>query len=918
MCLRYILFLLCLFFSTVLISQQLPPGVSQQQIRAQLAQKGISEDDVQQRLKEKGFDINNLKPEDIPAFQKALEETIAELEREATQAVGEVTSDIIQQKTSEQLNEEIQNKATAIGEKVEAGVPVKEAISEEILSDSEEGPRAVIYGHHIFRDGSINTFRQSDDIRPPDTYLLGPGDQLAISIFGASFKNEVLTINKEGFVQPDRMPRIYLNGINFGRSKELLRKRYRSNYLFNPSEFSVVLNYSRTITVNIVGDVLKPGSYTLPAINTAFNALTAADGPSNIGSVRKIQLIRSGVQPQEIDVYQFLFDPSFQENFYLQDGDYIYIPVAEKVVTISGAVKRPFAYELKAPENLKALIQFAGGLSDNAFQKNIQVKRFVDDEEIIIDVNLRDILSSDQDFELFSGDVIRIPAIPLAFENKVEISGAVALPGTYELSPGLRLLDLITRAELRTNAKLDIGYLIRQKTDGNYSYERKNFQDIINNPGSPENIFLQERDRVLILAQNTFTDRANVKVNGAVRDPNSYPYNREAGLRISDALNLAGGLSPNASAIAYIYRKDDTRKKHQEYLRIDIADVALNSGSAQNILLEPFDSIYIFPNEYFTDQANVSVLGAVRNPGAYPFDSTLNLKDIITQAGGLSLSGAKNRIEISRVMINDNEPTQTVVASVEVDENFNVVSGSEATLSLQPFDQVIVRHVPEFELQKNVQINGEVVYPGTYPLISENEKLSSIIQRAGGLSAEAFPEGATIYRTEDNIGFVVTKLQEVMTNPSSDFNLIMKEGDRIDIPKQKDIVTIEGATNAIELYPERVVAGGKFSTAFVGRKRAKWYVNEFAAGVGENGSTKRIAVEYPNGEIKKTKSFLFITSSPPVEKGSKIRVGYKPPKPEKEKTPGSNERIDWGKVVADSMAQATAVLTLILLVQRLN
>ena len=236
---------------------------------------------------------------------------------------------------------------------------------------------------------------------------------------------------------------------------------------------------------------------------------------------------------------------------------------------------------------------------------------------------------------------------------------------------------------------------------------------------------------------------------------------------------------------------------------------------------------------------------------------------------------------------------------------------------LEPFDQIVVRSVHQFELQQFVTIEGEVKFPGPYAIIDDNEKLTNLIKRAGGLTEESFPAGATLYREDGGTGFVVLRLDEALKSNNDIHNFILKKGDVITIPKQKDLVTITGATRAIELYPENIVKSGKINVAYHKRKRAKWYVDEYAAGIGENGRSRLITVEYPNGEIKRTKKFLFFKVYPQVTEGSIVKVGVKPPKPPKA-AGEKREKIDWGKTLADSLAQATAILSLVLLVQSLN
>jgi polysaccharide biosynthesis/export protein len=335
--------------------------------------------------------------------------------------------------------------------------------------------------------------------------VLGVGDIIAISIWGISQTADIFEINSTGYISPTAMPRIYLKGISLGKAKELLFQRYSQFYQFRKEEFEVSVNYSRTITVNIVGEVLNFGSFTIPATNTAFNALVAAGGPSDIGSVRNINLMRAGEQPKRMDIYEFLLNPAVQNNFFLQENDYIHVPVSERLVEISGAVKRPFQYELIKGENLMKLVEFAGGLQNNAYHGNFQVTRIVNDEEVILDINYKDLLTAGRDFELLNGDKIVVKTIPKPYKNFTEISGAVEFPGRYEHYQGMRLSDLIGKGVLALGSRTDIAFLQRANLDGTVRYRRINLDAIIDDPASPENLDLLPQDKLIVYTQDSLS-----------------------------------------------------------------------------------------------------------------------------------------------------------------------------------------------------------------------------------------------------------------------------------------------------------------------------------------------------------------------------------------------------------------------------
>ncbi|MEM1322167.1 MAG: SLBB domain-containing protein [Bacteroidota bacterium] len=919
--------LLLLIIPNLSPAQQIP--VDERLVREEMRKRGIEESDqdaIRKKLEQRGFDLDNIDPSQVGALEKALAEVIAEIEQEkkanaadsAAKAAEDVANDQLEEKVREGIKDVAKEGIDEVQDAVERGDPLDKALAEEIIDVEDKLPPTKVYGQNFFRDKSIAVFNQASDVSPPDSYILGPGDKVNISIWGLSQEDATYEINKAGFIKPSVMPRINLKGMDFGKAKSMLESRFAQYYRFRPEEFEVTITYARTITINIYGEVFSPGSFTIPATNTAFNALIASGGPSDIGSVRNIKLHREGEIPRQIDVYEFMNNPSVREDFYLQENDFIHVPVAERVVSIQGAVRRAFKYELIEGENLLTLIEYAGGLDDNAYRNNIQIKRYVDDEERLIDVNLSQLLSNGQNFPLLSGDEVIVNVIPKPYKNFVSVDGAVEIPGKYEMSAGMKISDLMEKGGLAEVARIDIAFLLRTNADGTVNYSKVNLENIINNPASTDNINLQPRDRLLVLAQTTYVDQANLVVRGAVRNPSVHQFDPSEKLKVEDAIILAGGLRRDAAAIAYIKRPSFNNSKQVEYLRVNLSNALADPNSIDNLVLKPNDSLQVLSSLTYTDEFFVRVSGAVRQPGTYKYDESLNLKDVLTLAGGLRIEAAKSRIDISRVVIQENEPTRTTVATLEVDENFEL-AGSQSDLQLEPFDQIFVRRVPEFQLQQNITINGEVKFPGDYPLISDNERIASLLSRAGGLTKEAFLQGATLYRPDGGTGYVILDLKEVLDDKNSLYNYILKTGDIIDIPKQNDLVTIKmTGTRSSDLYPDKVLSQGKFNAPFHKGKRARYYVEEYAAGIGGEGRSRLITVEHPNGQIERTKNFGLFRVYPKVRKGSVITVGKKKPKPEKEKSEKEKEEVDWNKVIANTVAQASAVLTLVLLIQQIN
>jgi protein involved in polysaccharide export with SLBB domain len=796
--------------------------------------------------------------------------------------------------------------------------PLKNQSVEEILAEKDEKnerdsfPKSVIYGQDVFRKGKLTVIKDKD-FKAPDSYILNTTDKITVSISGISLYNATLEVKKDGAIEPDRMPKIFVRGLTLGKAKKVIETSFSQFYRFRKEDFDVSVSAARVVTVNIVGEVFRPGSYAISGGNTAFNALVAAGGPTNIGSPRSIQLIRATGEKRRLDVYEFLLDPSVARDFSLFENDYISVPVADRVITVQGAVRRPSKYELIRGENLMKLVNFAGGLSENAVQTTVQVKRFIDDKEKIFDVNYRNLRENSSDFDLFNGDIVIVKTIPKAYENYANIIGAVNLPGDYQITEGMRVADVLKKAELRPEAT-NFAYLQRVNPNQTMALKFITVDEILKNPASETNYLLQAKDRILVYRQAQFTQKDSLFVSGAVRSELRFPFDPAKSIRISDLVNLAGGLRPDATEFAYVTRRDPQNLKFIEYKRVELRQALERPNSPENIALQPNDELRVQSRTLFVDEASVKVSGAIRQPGEYPWDKTLSLRDVLTLAGGLKLEAASNRVDVFRIQLNGNEEVRTVVATIEVDKNLNSPDDASANFGLQPYDNIVVRSIPEFNFQKMVTVTGEVKYPGPYALTDKNEKLIQVIQRAGGITAEAFPAGATVYRQQDNIGYIVIKLEEAVKNAGSNYNIILKDGDLIEIPKTKDIVTIRGATQSTDLYPEKILAGGKINVAFDGNRSVLYYVDKYAAGVGKDGRKRLISVEHPNGQIERTKDYFFYKSYPTVQKGSIITVGYVEKKKDNDKK--ERKEIDWSKVVADSVAQATVLLTLIILVQR--
>jgi polysaccharide export outer membrane protein len=695
-----------------------------------------------------------------------------------------------------------------------------DSFREERLKKKEIDISNEVFGHRFFSTDNLQLFLKSSDTKAPDSYTLGVGDELLISVWGYADYNNKFKIGEDGYIQEKEFGRLYLKGMTFGAAKAVIGKRLSS--FINPAntKYEISLNYSRSIDVNLVGEVITPGTYKIPAINSVFNAVNAADGVSKIGSVRDIQVRRDGKLVKRFDLHQFLFNPLPSESFYLQNGDFIYVPVAEKLVKIEGAVRRPSIYELKANEGLNEMIAFAGGLKPDAFIKTIQITRFVKDKTEMINLDYEKILASKENFILNDGDIINISYIPGGVENGVNITGSVRFPGRYQLKENFRISDVIIMAGgIRLDAYIDRAYLKRKMPD-----------------------------------------------------------------------------------------------QTEVITKFSLSNILLDPSSADNFLLQKDDKIEIFSQANFTEKFIVSIQGSVLKPAVLEYSQNLTLNDLLFYAGGLKTEAANSKIEISRIIdVNTDSlgkkylPKRIIVKSIAIGPNLEIDESSKA-FRLSPMDLVDVRKTPGFAEQMKITLQGEVVYPGSYTILDKFEKVLDVIKRAGGLTSYAHIQSAKLVRPDFAQNKTVFELKDAFKDPNSRANLILKDGDIIEIPTVNQLVRINGAIRYPNLDSAQTISG-----KFVPGKSAKWYVKNYAGGFEKRAKKKNTMVVYPNGKVEYTKGFLGIKNYPTVDvEGAVVNVEMKKEKPKAPTIP--REPVSLNILLPSLIAGVTSALSTAMLI----
>lgn len=673
-------------------------------------------------------------------------------------------------------------------------------------SPSSSSNKNQVFGKSYFDENKISIYERASHSKAPSNYILGNGDEVSVSIWGFSEHEELYTIDNSGAISPKLVGKIYLKGMEYGKAKALIKSRFGKVYNLSNSQINIELNYSKVIRVNIVGEVKNPGTYSVHAVNSAFNLLSLAGGFNKLGSVRSVYVKRDGKIIKKLDLYDFLTKNKPTQNFFLLDNDYLIVNASEKLVSITGEVKRPMKYELKEKETLTDLIQFSGGLLPNAYTKVVNIQRVIENEVQLIEVELLDESGNFKPVKLLAGDKVIIKPIPNKLRNYVTISGEVHIPGKYSLNDSMDLRKLILNADGLTKE----------------AYMKK----------------------------------------------------------------------------AYILRHNDSLKFDR--LSFDLNKVISGKSAIQ---LKEFDEVSIFSKSDFIDEFTIEVKGAVRNESQYIFSEGMTINDALFLSGGLKREAASKRIEISRVFnfetaSKNNGGTRTIVKTIDISNDLELIGGT--SFELKPMDIIFVRSVAGFELQRNITIKGEVNFPGQYSLLEKNETLLDVLERAGGVTDWAFLEGATLTRNNGNVGNLVLDLKKLLDG-KNEYNYILKSGDIIYIPKVRNYVSISG-----EIEHPNASEFGTVNTPFIKGKSAKYYVKEYCGGFTKKALKKKLYIESPGGQVKKTKTrLLIIKKYPKVSIGDKIYVPLKNEKAKKEKEP-----INWNNIIEGVTVKITGVLTI--------
>ncbi len=590
-----------------------------------------------------------------------------------------------------------------------------------------------IYGQRYFR--TIGEFRNATGDRAPDNYILKAGDEITLTAYGRVDFQGIYTVSEDGYIFQKEAGRIYVKGMELGNARVLLRNRFSRFIDLSSSQFDVAITYSPVIRVNIVGEVASPGTYTISSWNSAFNALAVANGTTDLGSVRRIELRREGKTIKVLDLYQFLMDPASNQDFFLQDNDYLVVPPYRKAVTISGQVRRPHTYELLEDEQMNKLVEYAGGLLPAAYSKNVQIQRFAGSQRILLDMSLDSLRTFGGDFNLFDGDVITIDTVGDVFENYVEVRGDVNFPGSYEMRKGYRIFDVLEKAQGNGKYdKIDQAYLIRLDEDFNPRYIPINIGNILKNPGSEDNVLLEVRDIIEVIGKEFLIENYTVSIDGAVKNPGSFTYAK--GMTLKDLLFYSGGPKTEAAVdrieVSRIVDLDAANDQFKPSGSTKIETVAIGFDlktdlAAQEYLLQPYDEIFVHTAEGFQLPQKVRIGGEVRFPGVYTLDThSATVKDLIDRAGGITdaafVEGAtmfRKVADDGTEMLTDNNEQRRLVLELE-----KALEKPESSYNhvLQPGDVINIPKTMDFVRLTGLMASPEVDTSNTVSVPYEKGK----------------------------------------------------------------------------------------------------------------------------------------------------------------------------------------------------
>lgn len=664
---------------------------------------------------------------------------------------------------------------------------------EEKDDEKKEDKGRKVFGRDIFNNKDL-TFEPAMNIATPQSYVLGPGDAVSVDVYGASQKTFDCTVSPDGQIVIEGFGPIQVGGLSVAAAKARIRSTLGSRY--SSSRISLSLGQTRTISVNVMGEVKVPGTYTLSAFSTVFHALYMAGGTNDLGTLRNIKIYRRNHLISVCDIYDYILNGKMTGNVRLNDGDVITVGPYDCLVNITGKVKRPMYYEMKKNESVGTLLKYAGGFTGDAYTKAVRVNRKTGREYAVFNVEEFDMSS----FHVADGDSVSVDSILPRYHNTVEIKGAVFRPGMYQLGDGINSVrTLIQHAEgLTEDAFTNRAVMHRMKDDRTLKVIPVDVKGIMN--GDAADIPLKENDVLFIPTRQTAMTERTITIQGEVQYPGIYKYADNETLE--DFVLQAGGLKETASTV----KVDVSRRVVTPHALTTDSIIARNYTFAlkdgfviageQGFVLQPFDQVYVRKNPSYSVQQNVTIEGEAQFPGTYTLSKrNARLTDLLKAAGGIT--------DIAYIK----------GARLERQANADEKARMEAAYKMQQ----------EQLQQQLLQLAAS----------SQNSNIMQIGSEAKKSQLEKFQV--------PNSYPVGIELDKAISNPQSDANIVLRAGDRLILPRYTATVKINGAV----MYPNVV--------SFQKGKGAHYYINA-AGGYAQNARKSGAYIIYMNGMVAKAKS----------------------------------------------------------------
>lgn len=733
------------------------------------------------------------------------------------------------------------------------------------------GEEKKIFGFEVFAN-KMMSFAPNLTMATPKNYVVGPGDDLVVQIYGIAQATINLKVSNEGKVVIPNVGLSHVGGLSIEAVKSLLTQKIGTRYAglggANPSSYlQVTLANVRTLKVNIVGDVKVPGTYQLPSYTTAFNALYSAGGPTTKGSFRTIQLFRAGRLVTEIDLYDFLLKGKTDHNVRLEDGDVLLVPKYVNRVEVVGEVRRSLYFETKAKENVNDLIQMANGFKETAFKENVTIQRFTGIDKTILHIESANFSKT----SLVDGDIISVAKSLSTFQNRVQLIGAVVRPGDYESSKIERIADVLKKAGgLKPDAFLGRAILYRSGSDLTQQALDIDLKKVL--AGDLEhNILVQKEDVLVIASLFDMKEIYSVSIEGEVNQKGAFPY--AAGMTIGDLILKAKGLKQSASGsyIEVVRRVKDSPTELAKVIKAEInSDLSINVDE-KKISLEPFDQVFVRPSIGYKEFKYTYVQGEASYTGKYVLDKfDLKVGDLLYRAGGvLPSANLKGALLIRRSLFF--KPKRNVDEYLNRLNELNQRNQDSTISGLSEANRILASQIKKqiFEIEKQNKLDLLAKAANDVEIdLGGIENIKTSIQKS------VLRNLKDVNISESDYQLVSIDLEEIIKSPGGGGDLQMREGDILYIPTFDETVSISGDV----LYP--------ISVKFDQSASLKHFVDQ-AGGFNNTALRKRSYLVTANGSVKRTKSFMGIRIYPRVSTGSHVFV----PKNTKPKSNFSIDRV---------------------------